>query len=171
MITPNEFVRGFKTPESRWARFGPYYAMFPIGFAFDVVNRYSNKGDYIIDPFAGRCSSVYAGGVLGRHSLGIEINPVGWLYGIVKIQPANKESVIDRLSEIYFKRNYFKRSIESMPRFYRLCYCDEVLKFLQGKEKYFASVRAGLDRNYQFMRQIFDVVISRTLRNYERDSG
>ena len=136
MITPNEFVRGFKTPESRWARFGPYYAMFPIGFAFDVVNRYSNKGDYIIDPFAGRCSSVYAGGVLGRHSLGIEINPVGWLYGIVKIQPANKESVIDRLSEIYFKRNYFKRSIESMPRFYRLCYCDEVLKFLLAARKH-----------------------------------
>jgi len=39
------------------------------------------------------------------------------------------------------------------------------------KEKYFAAVRAGLDQNYQFMKQIFDDVISRSLRNYERDSG
>jgi cell filamentation protein len=39
------------------------------------------------------------------------------------------------------------------------------------KEKYFAAVRAGLDQNYQFMKQIFDDVISRTLRNYGRDSG
>jgi cell filamentation protein len=37
----------------------------------------------------------------------------------------------------------------------------------EGKEKYFAAVRAGLDQNYQFMKQIFDDVISRTLRNYK----
>ena len=40
----------------------------------------------------------------------------------------------------------------------------------KGKEKYFVAVRAGLDQNYQFMKQIFDDVVSRTLRNYERDS-
>ena len=38
------------------------------------------------------------------------------------------------------------------------------------KEKYFAAVRAGLDQNYQFMQQIFDDVLSRTLRSYERAS-
>jgi cell filamentation protein len=41
----------------------------------------------------------------------------------------------------------------------------------KGKEKYFAAVRAGLDQNYQFMKQIFDDVISRTLRNYRKNSG
>jgi len=40
----------------------------------------------------------------------------------------------------------------------------------ENKEKYFLAVRAGLDQNYQFMKQIFDDVISRTLRNYERDA-
>jgi DNA modification methylase len=116
--------------EARWARFGPYYAMFPVEFAFDVVRNYSNEGDYILDPFAGRGSSVYAGGVLGRHSLGIEINPVGWLYGKVKLHPAPKEDVILRLSGIYSKRNLYSRRIEKMSLFYRMCFCDEVLKFL-----------------------------------------
>ena len=135
MMKVEDIVKGFKSPESRWARFGPYYAMFPLDFAFKVVEKYSKPGDFIIDPFAGRCSSIYAGGVLGRHSLGIEINPIGWLYGTVKLQPSNKEEVIDRLLEIYSKRNYYKQAIERMPLFYRICYCDEVLKFLLAARK------------------------------------
>jgi hypothetical protein len=130
MIDTGKILRGFTIAEARWARLGPYYAMFPLEFAFDVVEKYSKEGDYIIDPFAGRCSSIYAGGVLGRNSLGIEINPVGWLYGTVKLQPAGKEDVIDRLLEIYSKRNYYKKAIEGMHEFFRMCYCDEVLKFL-----------------------------------------
>ncbi len=130
MIKIKDITKGFKTAESRWARFGPYYAMFPVDFAFEVINKYSNPGDYILDPFAGRSTSIYAGGVLGRHSLGIEINPVGWLYGSVKLKPADKEDVVNRLFEIYGKRNYYRRAVERMPEFYRICYCDEVLKFL-----------------------------------------
>ena len=135
MITIENITKGFKTAEARWSRFGPYYAMFPVDFAFDVVNKYSKAGEYILDPFAGRCSSIYAGGVLGRYSLGIEINPVGWLYGNVKLNPANKDDVIDRLLEIYGKRNYYNRAIEKMPEFYRVCYSDEVLKFLLSARK------------------------------------
>ncbi|HEX5003252.1 MAG TPA: DNA methyltransferase [Bacteroidia bacterium] len=138
MIDVEKVLKGFSTAESRWARFGPYYAMFPLDFAFEVVEKYSQKGDYIIDPFAGRCSSIYAGGVLGRSSLGIEINPVGWLYGSVKLQPADKEEVVDRLFEIYGKRNYYRRAIKTMDEFFHMCYCDEVLKFL-------LSARANLD--------------------------
>jgi DNA modification methylase len=136
MIKIQDVVKGFKTPESRWARLGPYYAMFPLDFAFDVVEKYSKKGDFIIDPFAGRCSSIYAGGVLGRNGLGIEINPVGWLYGSVKIKPADKSEVVNRLFEIYSARNYHKQIIEQMPQFYRMCYCDEVLKFLLAARQY-----------------------------------
>ena len=135
MIDTSKILKGYETAEARWARFGPYYAMFPLEFAFEVVEKYSKQGDYIIDPFAGRCSSIYAGGVLGRNSLGIEINPVGWLYGSVKLQPADKTDVIDRLLEIYHKRNYYKRAIERMSLFYRMCYCDEVLKFLLSARK------------------------------------
>ena len=145
MIEIQDIVKGFKTAESRWARFGPYYAMFPVDFAFEVVKKYSKEGDYILDPFAGRCSSIYAGGVLGRHSLGIEINPVGWLYGKVKLNPASKEEVIDRLFEVYGKRNYYNRAIQRMPEFYRICYCDEVLKFLLSARKQLNWANSSVD--------------------------
>lgn len=145
MINVEDILKGFKTPESRWARFGPYYAMFPLDFAFEVVEQYSKEGDYIIDPFAGRCSSIYAGGVLSRHSLGIEINPVGWLYGTVKLQPADKAEVTNRLLEIYSKRSNYNQAIERMPLFYRMCYCDEVLKFLLSARKDLNWKRNSID--------------------------
>ncbi|NVJ98358.1 MAG: site-specific DNA-methyltransferase [Alphaproteobacteria bacterium] len=104
--------------------------MFPVDFAFDVVKKYSKQGDLILDPFAGRGSSIYAGGVLGRHSLGIEINPVGWLYGAVKLEPAAKAAVLSRLKEIDEKKRYYGEAMRKMPRFFRMCYCDAVLKFL-----------------------------------------
>ncbi len=136
MIDIDLVTKTHQNAESRWARFGPYYAMFPVEFAFDVVSNYSEKGDYILDPFAGRGSSIYAGAVLGRHSLGIEINPVGWLYSKVKLNPAKKEDVICRLREIYDKRNFYSRRIEKMPAFYRMCFCDEVLKFLLAAQNF-----------------------------------
>lgn len=136
MLAKNKILKGFKTAESRWARFGPYYAMFPLEFAFDVVEKYSRKGEFIIDPFAGRCSSIYAGGVLGRNSLGIEINPVGWLFGTVKLQPAKKEEVVDRLRDIYSKGKSHNLAIQRMPEFFHVCYCDEVLNFLLAARTY-----------------------------------
>ena len=123
-------IKGNSTAETRWAKFGPYYAMFPIDFAFKVINEYSKAGDYILDPFAGRFSSVYAGGVLGRHSVGIEISPIGWLYGNTKLNPAPKENVKDRLLDIYNQRNDFAEHAEQMNEFFQLCYCNEVLRFL-----------------------------------------
>ena len=131
-------IKGNSTAETRWAKFGPYYAMFPIDFAFKVIDKYSKAGDYILDPFAGRFSSVYAGGVLGRHSVGIEISPIGWLYGNTKLSPAPKENVKDRLLDIYSQSHDFTAQAENMSEFFQLCYCKDVLKFL-------LSARENLD--------------------------
>ena len=131
-------IRGYSNAVARWSKFGPYYAMFPVDFAFEVVEKYSRPGDYVIDPFAGRCSSVYAGGVLGRHSLGIEINPVGWLYGSVKLAPAPKDEVLLRLLDIYISRDNFSNEVPKLPVFFHHCFCEDVLRFL-------LSARANLN--------------------------
>ena len=135
MISIKDLTHKNKTAESIWAHFGPYYAMFPLSFAFNIVNKYSKEGDIVLDPFAGRFTSIYAGGVMNRKGIGIEINPVGWLFGQAKLHPAEKDGVIKRLDEVYRKRNYYKRKAESMPEFYHICFCDEVLKFLLSARK------------------------------------
>jgi DNA modification methylase len=131
-------IKGFSTPETRWAKLGPYYAMFPIDFAFNVVEKYSKPGQSIIDPFAGRGSSVFAAGALNRKGIGIEINPVGWVYGKTKIAPTTKTRVLDRLEYIFDRRLDFLNDLKALPLFFRHCYCDNVLSFL-------LSARRNLD--------------------------
>lgn len=133
-----KYYKGHSSAAARWARFGPYYAMFPIDFAFNVVNKYSKPGDKILDPFSGRGSSIFAGSVLGRESTGIEINPLGWLYSNVKLHPARVSNVLTRLKEIYDLRENYVLEILNYNDFFRMCYCDEVLKFL-------LSARENLD--------------------------
>jgi hypothetical protein len=112
--------------------------MFPISFAFDVVNRYTDPGDAVLDPFAGRASSIYAAAASGRSGAGIEINPVGWLYGHVKLSPACEPNVLRRLEEI--GRTAHSADVHfggDTEEFFTLCYSRAVLDFL-------ATCRASL---------------------------
>ena len=92
MIDTRKILKGYDTAEARWARFGPYYAMFPLEFAFEVVGKYSKPGDYIIDPFAGRAQYFCWESVSGRNSLGIEINPVGLVIWFRKVAAGRQSS-------------------------------------------------------------------------------
>src|SRR4051812_11910402 len=87
----------YGTAASRWAGVGPYYAMFPSEFATDVVKEYTRRGNVVLDPFAGRATSLFAAASEGRVGLGVEINPVGWVYGKAKLQTASRRTVERRL--------------------------------------------------------------------------
>lgn len=119
------------TADGRWCSFGPYYAMFPIEFALNVINQYTRQGDLILDPFGGRGTSAYAASMLGRHAVGIEISPVGWLFGSVKLSPSREHSVVQRIRHIgeIAKKGYVDK-IGGMDEFFYYCYTPEVLSFL-----------------------------------------
>lgn len=141
MMKIEQITKGRTTAASRWARFGPYYAMFPLEFALEVVARHSKPGDWILDPFSGRGTSIFAGSLLGRYGTGIEINPLGWLYGTVKLSPAKKGAVLKRLTQIYEMSSQYAGVAALLKKddaFFKMCYCDDVLKFL-------LAVRANLN--------------------------
>ncbi len=124
-------LNNHRTAIGRWAGLGPYYAMFPIDFAFQVVEAYSRPREAILDPFAGRASSVYAAAVTNREAVGIEINPVGWLYGKVKLAPASKNRVLARVQEIGEIANTTTHPEQnSLPEFFHYCYSPLVLNYL-----------------------------------------
>ncbi len=119
------------TALGRWAGIGPYYAMFPLEFAFRVIANYTRPGDAVLDPFAGRASSIYAAAAQGRTGYGVEIHPVGWLYGRVKLAPAARGWVLNRVDQIgEIARTVTKRRLDKLPEFFHVCYCTEVLKYL-----------------------------------------
>ena len=115
---------------TRWSRFGPYYAMFPVDFAFNVIREHSSANGRVLDPFAGRGTSIYAATALGRDAVGIEINPVGWVYGKTKLKPAKEKVVLNRLADIADSARNYSDETEGLPEFFSVCFCPEVLNFL-----------------------------------------
>jgi hypothetical protein len=125
-IAPN-----FSTAIGRWSGLGPYYAMFPRQFAFGVVDQYCPTSGSVLDPFGGRGTSIFAATAQGRTGCGIEINPVGWLFGSTKLSPASKPAVSKRLCELAGKAKQLG-VIETghLPDFFQYCFSEDVLKFL-----------------------------------------
>ena len=114
----------------RWAGVGPYYAMFPTGFADRVIERFTARGEIVVDPFAGRGTAVFSAATRGRPAIGIEINPVGWLYARAKLWPGPKDRVLRRFEELARKASRYRRAAEALPTFFHRCFHPEVLPFV-----------------------------------------
>jgi hypothetical protein len=127
-LTGLEIGSRFSTAAGRWAAVGPYYAMFPTAFADKIVREFTRPGDGVLDPFTGRATSIYSSATKGRVGLGMEINPVGWLYGKVKLAPAPRESVESRFRELLGSRQ--KPDDHGLPGFFEQCFTESVLRFL-----------------------------------------
>ena len=75
--------------------------MFPQSFIHDAISNLTKPGEVVLDPFCGRGNSPFVATVLGRPALGIDVNPIAWLFATAKLEPASTaEHVISRLSEI-----------------------------------------------------------------------
>ena len=120
----------------RWATFGPYYAMFPVAFARQVIAENTVVGDGVLDPFSGRGTSVFCAGEMERFAFGTELNPVGWLYAKTKLCPAAADRVIERAEQISARGDSYSEKAANLPPFYRMCFAPRVLRFLvAGREE------------------------------------
>ena len=129
-IVNGKFKHSYDNATGRWAAVGPYYAMFPLEFAFDVVHKYSKPDQLVLDPFAGRASSVFAAATRKRYGVGIEIHPVGWVYGQAKLNPAPLPDVEKRLESIIEMSEQYQEQSKELPEFFIWCYSKRVLNFL-----------------------------------------
>lgn len=123
-------TRTYHDAANRWAGIGPYYAMFPVEFANEVVHKHTRPGDMVLDPFAGRGTSVFSAAMSNRSSIGIEINPVGFVYAKAKLRAANKRHVERRLEEIGARAEDFEVSASYLPFFFHRCFSRKVRCFL-----------------------------------------
>ena len=90
-----------KSPEDRWYAFGRYYAMFPPDFPYDAVKGLTNPGDVVLDPFCGRGNSLFCAMAQDRGAVGIDENPLAYLYSAARCSLVTSESVVlDRLYEV-----------------------------------------------------------------------
>ncbi|WP_216319274.1 DNA methyltransferase [Deinococcus aestuarii] len=120
---------------SSWMRLGPWYAMFPLEFAYEMIQRYTDPGDGVLDPFMGRGTTLAAAQALGRGGLGSEINPVAWVYAATKLHPAPKQAVLQRLQALFnisaaLPAGTLPDAPDPLPEFFEWAFHHDVLRFL-----------------------------------------
>jgi hypothetical protein len=120
--------------------------MFPIRFANAVIEKYTSRGDTVLDPFAGRGTAVFSAAALGRHGLGVEISPVGWVYARAKLGPAPVKKVEARLLEILASRGNYSDKAKALPKFFKKCFSLPVRRFLLAARDRLDWRRCAVDR-------------------------
>lgn len=69
----------------------PYPARMVPQIAQRLIQRYSREGDVVLDPFCGSGGVLVEARLLGRNSIGIDINPLAVLLATVKSTPIDPE--------------------------------------------------------------------------------
>ena len=163
-------LAGFGTAESRWARLGPYYAMFPVEFARWAVRAFSRRGDTVLDPFCGRGTVPYVAMVSGRAAVGCDINPVAWLYAAVKTGPCPSPAAVDRrIGEIASAVRPRDRSPAS--EFQALAYGRRALGFINAARRELRWRTDVLDRTVAaLLLHYLHAKLGQGLSNQMRDS-
>ena len=124
----------YSNASGRWAGFGPYYAMFPVNFARQVVETMSPKGGSVLDPFCGRGTAPFVAQATGRASLGIDINPVAWVFAKVKTSPEpSEEELLNRLKDLQHVVQPEDKKPEN--EFQEWAWSGEVLGFLKAARR------------------------------------
>jgi len=82
----------------------PYFAMFPESFVAEHITARTREGDYVLDPFSGRGTTVLQALLMGRQAVGMDLNPVAYCVSAAKAQVPRPERVlkeIERLEALY----------------------------------------------------------------------
>jgi hypothetical protein len=139
-------ARSYDTAVARWEGLGPYYAMFPTAFADGVVARNTKPGDVVLDPFVGRGTSLFSAAKQGRVGIGVELNPVGWVYAKTKLAPAPLALVAARLADIEKASSEYLDAAEELSLFFRRAFTRRVRSFLLAARDLLNWRRCRADR-------------------------
>lgn len=136
---------GPSTTEGRWSGFGPYYAMFPVEFARQVVTTYCPPGGAVMDPFCGRGTVPFVALATGREGLGSDINPVAWVYAKTKTDPHPDPAVVlRRARQIHASITRADRRPEN--EFQELAWSRDVLGFMNAARRDLNWKQSRIDR-------------------------
>ena len=123
-----------ESAEQRWYSFGRYYAMFPAPFVRDAIHGLTRHQDSVLDPFCGRGNGPFTASVLGRPSIGIDVNPVAWLFTVAKLCPIeNPDRLIQRLKEV--ARAQRDQDRKGKSRFETMAWAPNVRAFLRAARR------------------------------------
>lgn len=83
-----------------------YLGAFPPSLANYFIKYFTDKNDLVFDPFSGRGTTVLESRILGRKSLGSDLNPIALALSRAKSNHIKKEDVISRINDLQSYYDY-----------------------------------------------------------------
>ncbi len=77
----------------------PYFTMFPASFAERALEG-GRPGDWVLDPFSGRGTTLFIARSLGLNASGIDVSPVAVAYSRAQLADASLEEVLSLLDDL-----------------------------------------------------------------------
>lgn len=110
----------------------PYFAMFPEAFAATWIERLSEPGDIVLDPFCGRGTTPFQALLMNRRAIGADINPVAYCVTHAKTNSPQPSALKTRLTylENRFRGEDWDCEREALPRFFSYAYTPFTLNQL-----------------------------------------
>jgi hypothetical protein len=71
----------------------PYYTMYPLDFPLGVLQRNARPGDWVLDPFCGRGTTLFAARAVGLPAVGVDSSPIAEAVARAKLATATPEQV------------------------------------------------------------------------------
>jgi DNA methylase len=113
----------------------PYWTMFPLSFPLGVLAG-AKAGEWVLDPFCGRGTTLYAARKLGLPAVGIDSNEVAAAIAAAKLVAVDPDAVVALASEL-IEAEIDTGTAVPEGEFWRLCFAPNVLAVL-------CRMRAGL---------------------------
>ncbi|MCC7494792.1 MAG: hypothetical protein IT204_20725 [Fimbriimonadaceae bacterium] len=98
----------------------PYFAMFPEGFVEEQVCRWTEPGDWVLDPFSGRGTTLLQSLLMGRRAAAADISPLAYCLTAAKAETPALEGVLselEALEELWRSSETGCRAV--LPEFFR----------------------------------------------------
>lgn len=86
----------------------PYQACFAPQIPRYFIEQFSEKGDFVLDTFCGRGTTILEANCLGRKGIGTDSSPLATFLSKAKLKNVTYEEVEKRLNQIDFSKNIFK---------------------------------------------------------------
>lgn len=112
-------------PLLRLNSIAPYYTMFPLQFPFGVL-RGLPEATWVLDPFCGRGTTLFAARLLGMPAVGIDASPVAAAIAAAKLVDVTPEAVVQECARILNEEPPPAEVPEGA--FWRMCYHRETLR-------------------------------------------
>lgn len=122
----------------------PYFSMFPESFAEKWIDKLTEAGDAVLDPFCGRGTAPFQALLMGRQAIGSDVNPVAYCVSRAKTNAPAASQLRRRLTvlEDRFQPDEWEKQRKALPSFFRLAFAPKTLRqllFLRAQLSWSAS--------------------------------